>query len=159
MDRDMSGFTLPMAALDAVPVMLFACGSAAFSRLLESGVFTLGGCVCAAAGACKVSWKAMLGAKQRDVEILNGVFHALMPAGFCLMLAGAALKPKHTAAALLKLLGRPQRLYFGIGAAGMALLGVLNKKLDFSKPAANWAGEIVNTASQGAVAAGLLLMK
>ena len=106
-----------------------------------------------------MGWKTLLALEGSDVKELNSAFHVLVPAGFALMLAGAASHPGRTAGALRKLCGFPQCLWLGAACAGMAGLAVMSRKLDFTRADMNWLGELANAAVQGAVYRGLVLIK
>ena len=158
-ENNMKGFTPGMAALDAVPVLLFGGGSAVLSELIGGRLFPAGSGVCAAAGLCKVAWKTAVALGYGDIKVLNSAFRTMMPAGFALMLAGASVRPKRTAAAIAKLCGFPQAVWITAGLAGLSAMGIMAKRLDFEKPEANWLGEVTNLLSQGAIFIGFSIVR
>ncbi len=87
------GFTLGMAAVDTVPVVLFAAGGAIAAGRLQSVWFVLGVVLCTAAGGCKAGWKYVLALRRQDVPLLQRMFRVLMPSGFGLMLFSVPFAP------------------------------------------------------------------
>ena len=85
------GFTAALAALDAVPVVLFCLSSIVLGRRIASPLFVVGSVVAFAGGAGKVAWKALLALARRDVPFLARQMRYVMPLGFALLVAGAVM--------------------------------------------------------------------
>ncbi|MBQ8083908.1 MAG: hypothetical protein IJ241_06985, partial [Clostridia bacterium] len=92
------GFTLSLAIVDAIPVLLFAAAivilgiKAAFSPLI-----LLGGFLIFLGGAIKVLWKVIVATKQKNVFWMYKQMGPVMGVGFLLLIIGcivsrAALK-------------------------------------------------------------------
>ena len=119
-------FTIEMALVDYIPVILFAI--AAFILIgdlknkmggLNHLIYSLGMIAIAAAGAGKASWKLLVAANIADIQILNKMFMPTQSVGF--LLAGLAL--------IAMLIAKKNRLYavntfvfIGMMVAGLALI-------------------------------------
>ena len=152
-------FTVQLALVDALPVLLFGIAAVALGLKLHSGLFFAGAVVCLLAGSGKVLWKLILALCRRDVAMLNKQLRLLMPMGFILMIAGIVTSDR----ALVKgLLGRaiqmPSILFFALSAVGMVAMVLVARKQDMREARANWIEQIINSAVQGCVMVGVLLM-
>ena len=125
------------------------------SRLLlaGTGIATL-------AGAAKAAWKIDLVKTGRDVEILRRYFKPLMIGGGTMMMipAAIAMTSAKSRKSLLSAFNRRSSALFGLSMAGMAGMGYLGKHMDNSAKS-NWTEELLNTASQAALMAGLITGK
>ena len=155
------GFTLGLALVDAIPVLLFGVSMAVVGLKLRSVLFVLGAAASLLAGCGKVAWKLLLALRQRDVPWLNRQFRYLMGAGFALMLVavvaafvGGSLRFGALAAALT---GMPACVFFALALCGFAVLGVMGARLDGSVARDNWAEQLVNTFAQAMLLAGIIL--
>lgn len=146
-----------MAAVDTLPVLLFAAGGAVACARLGSALFGAGAALCTAAGAGKAAWKFVLALRGRDQKILRGAFRVLMPAGFALMLLSIPAAGAAWAALVRRLLAMPALPLVLLGCAGMALMALFAAKLDKTSARANWLEQWTNTAAQGLFLAALLL--
>lgn len=89
-------FTVEMALVDYIPVLLFTIASFILicdlknkmSRLVHL-VFTVGMLGIAVAGACKATWKLLIATNIASIEIFNKMFMPTQSMGF--LLAGLAL--------------------------------------------------------------------
>ena len=122
----MYDFTIEMALVDYIPVILFAI--AAFILIgdlknkmggLNHLIYSLGMIAIAAAGAGKATWKLLVAANIADIQILNKMFMPTQSVGF--LLAGLAL--------IAMLIAKKNRLYavntfvfIGMMVAGLALI-------------------------------------
>jgi hypothetical protein len=154
------GFTLAMAAADAVPVLLFAASCVMITVLSGSAVFAAGAALCVCAGLGKVLWKVFLALRGRDIRLLAGQFRFLMPAGFILIILAAVLGRRElfSSELLSGLLALPQAAFFSAAAVLMAAMAVLGARLDAKSARANWAEQTVNIAAQACVLAGLIFL-
>lgn len=159
MKQEYENYTLSLALFDAVPVILFmACGGAIFARS-GSLLFLTGAFLSFLGGLSKVIWKVGLVTQRRDRVFLTKAFRILMILGFFLMTAAALVHRKalFSGETLTKILSFPALLLFGLGAAGMALMGYYAGHLD-RRARANWIEEATNAAAQALILAGLLVM-
>lgn len=152
------GFTLTLAAVDAIPVLLFGGSMILAGFLLKSILFLLGAGLCLFAGCAKLIWKVIVVLRQRNVWWLFLQMRILMPIGLVLMVAGAV-----TAGAALRSFlasaGRfPSAAFFAGGFVGMGLMAVFGFTLDSSDARSNWVEQITNAAAQLCFFVGLLLM-
>ena len=119
-------FTIEMALVDYIPVLLFAVAAIILIRDLygkASGIvhllFSLGMSAVAVAGACKATWKLLYAAGAGDIAFLNKMFFPTQSVGF--LLAGIGI--------LGILIFRKKRLYgvntfvfIGMMVAGLGIL-------------------------------------
>ena len=119
-------FTIEMALVDYIPVILFAIAGVILARDLKNKmgglnhlIFSLGMTAIAVAGAAKASWKLLVAANIADIQILNKMFMPTQSVGF--LLAGLAL--------ILMLMAKKNRLngvntfvFIGMMVAGLALI-------------------------------------
>ena len=155
-----AGFTLGLALVDAIPVLLFGMSMAVVGLKLRSALFVLGAAASLLAGCGKVAWKLLLALRQRDVSWLNRQFRYLMCAGFVLMLvavvAAAVSGSLRLGALAAALTGMPAIVFFALALCGFAALGVLGATLDGSTARDNWAEQLVNTFAQAMLLAGVI---
>jgi hypothetical protein len=153
------GFTLGMAAVDTIPVLLFAAGGAAAAARLQSPLFALGVALSTAAGGCKAGWKYVLALRQRDLPLLQKLFRILMPAGFALMLLSIPFSRAAWGGLMRALLRMPALACLLSGCAGIGLMSWFAAKADSRSARANWAEQLTNIAAQGLFLLALLLAK
>ena len=60
-------FTLSLALVDALPVLLFGGSTVLIGLLFQSALFLLGAAACFWAGAAKVLWKIIVVTKKKNV--------------------------------------------------------------------------------------------
>ena len=153
------GFTLGLAAFDAVPVVLFLLAMWLFYRMTGSVLVLLGGIVCFLTGMGKVLWKVLVVTQKRSVWPLFVQMRIGMPLGFLLVLLGLLLayttgdQGAFTAAIL-----QPGPIVcLVLAAVGMAGMIVCGAKLDSADRTANWIEQGCNTFAQGALLLAALL--
>lgn len=156
---DMEGFTISLALIDALPVLLFSASSILISFKFQSILFTFGVCCIIAAGMGKVIWKLLLAFNKNNIKWLNQQFRYMMLIGFIIVLLSIVFQWKqiHMIAIIYELLRFPSVILFSIGILGIITLGVLGKKLD-SSARSNWIEQITNIVTQGTFFIGLLLL-
>ena len=92
------GFTLSLAIVDAIPVLLFAVAIIILGIKADfSPLIMLGGFLCFLGGAIKVLWKVIVATKQKNVFWMYKQMGPVMGIGFLLLIIGcivsrAALK-------------------------------------------------------------------
>ena len=101
-------FTIELALVDYIPVILFAIAGVILARDLKNKMgglnfllFNLGVWGVFAAGACKATWKLLIAANIADIQILNKMFFPTQSIGF--LLAGLGL--------IFMLIAKKNRLY------------------------------------------------
>ena len=152
--------SIGMALMDALPVLCFCGTIGCLAMIWDSPLFLLGGILCIAAGVGKVLWKLILAAAKRNVAVLNKQFRYLMGGGFLLILLSLAAGYQNIRPDVIwkNLAWFPGNLCFGVGIAGMILMGILAVKLDPASRKANWLEQSVNLAAQLAVLFGVVLI-
>ena len=122
----MHDFSIEMALVDYIPVILFALAGAILASDLKNKmagfnylIFNLGVWGVFAAGAAKATWKLLIAATGTNIEILNKMFFPTQSIGF--LLAGLAL--------ISMLIAKKNRLngvntfvYIGMMVAGLAIM-------------------------------------
>ncbi len=154
----MEGFTLTLALVDAIPVLLFGGSILLVAGRFGSPCFLIGGLLSTLAGCCKVAWKLILGIWKKDVKWLNKPFVPMQAAGFLLILASLAVDfGKISWAALGAAVIRfPAALFFLIWLFVMGAMGWYRKNRFDGSARANWTAQILNCAGQGALFLGVL---
>ena len=154
------GFTLPLAIVDALPVLFFGGSMILIGLLFRSTLFLIGALLCLWAGAAKVLWKIIVVTKKRNVWWLFLQMRIVMPIGFALILLSVVLRWGEIdgAAMLSAVTSLPSVIFFAVGIVGMVLMGIFAKKLDASDARANWIEQLTNGAAQASIFIGLLLL-
>lgn len=152
------GFTLSLALVDALPVLLFGGSSILIGLIFKSPLFIVGACLVFLGGFLKVMWKIVLAVKKKDIPFLNRQMKYTMLTGFALIIVSLIVNFSRISlpamgAALTSL---PSCVFFLLFAAGMVTMGVLAKKLDSSVAKNNWVEQCVNAAAQLSLFLGLL---
>lgn len=142
------GFTLSLAIVDAIPVLLFAVAviilgmKAAFSPLI-----IIGGAVMFAAGALKVLWKMLVAVKHKNVYWMYRQMAPVMGLGGLLLLIGCIVS--HTAlGTAFAGIGAASIVFFALWFVSMVLMSIFAVKLDSSDPKSNWAEQCTNGIGQ-----------
>ena len=151
-------FSIQLAIVDMLPVVLFGAAMAVLGRKLNSMIFTGGAVLCILSGCGKVLWKILLAVSRKDVKILGAQLRYVMPTGFLLMIIGAVMEHKAAAELLHAAVQMPSVLFFAaalLGIAGMVLCAV---KFDRYDVRGNWIEQILNALAQGCVLAAVLLL-
>ena len=153
-------FTLSLALVDALPVLLFGGSMVLIGLLFRSALFLFGAFACFWAGAAKVLWKIIVVTKKKNVWWLFLQMRIVMPVGFALMLLAVILgrKALRLSAVFAAVTSFPSVVFFVLGVAGMVLMGVFAAKLDSSDVRSNWIEQLTNAAAQAAVFIGILLL-
>lgn len=151
------GFTLALALVDAVPVALFCASAVAFGARAASPVFIAGAVLAFASGAGKVCWKLLIAVARRNVAWLGKQMRYVMPVGFALMVAGAAIHRTQAAGLVAALVRLPSLAFLLAWLACMCAMGYLADHLDQADARSNWTEQLVNACGQAALLAALLL--
>ena len=151
------GFTLALALVDAVPVALFCASAAVFGARAASPVFIAGAFLAFAGGAGKVCWKLLIAVARRNVAWLGKQMRYVMPVGFALMIAGAAINHAQVAGLVAALIRLPSLAFLLAWLACMCAMGYLAGHRDQTDARSNWTEQLVNACGQAALLAALLL--
>jgi len=153
------GFTIQMAAVDALPVLFFAGSAIVLSVRFPSVFFRLGALLVILGGSLKVSWKFVIALAHRNIRILNRQMRYLMPCGFLLILFSLIIDRQKwsPAAAIAHILSFPALIFFLAGAVGMACMTIYAQKFSGMDAKANWIEQATNAAAQACIFLGILL--
>lgn len=152
------GFTLGLALVDALPVLLF-CGTMVLAGVLfSSPLFLLGAGLCLFAGAAKVLWKIIVVLQKKNIWWLFLQMRILMPVGLVLMLVGGFTAHADLHALWAQMTAFPAAPFLCAGIAGMVLMTVFAFTLDSSDARSNWIEQLTNGAAQLAFFLGFLMI-
>ncbi|MDO4493386.1 MAG: hypothetical protein Q4C53_05790 [Clostridia bacterium] len=154
------GFTLALAAVDALPVVFFSLAALAFGVYLASPVFLIGAALATFAGAAKVAWKFIVVLRRKNVWWMFRQMRILMPAAMLLMVLAVVCGWGDFHAGLVWQAMRtpPAAWGFLAWALGMALMIALACALDSADPKSNKIEQGVNAAAQLCLLLGVLAM-
>ena len=153
-------FTLSLAAVDALPVLLFGASIILIGLMFTNALFLVGAVLCFWAGAAKVLWKIIVAAKKKNIRWLFMQMRIVMPIGFALMLLTVILSRNaiNLSAVFAAIVSMPSVIFFVIGIIGMTLMGVFAAKLDSADVRSNWIEQLTNAVAQASVFAGILII-
>ena len=144
------GFTLTLALVDALPVLLFGGSSILLGILFKSPLFIVGACLVFMGGFLKVMWKILLAVKKKDVKFLNKQMKYTMLTGFALIIVSVICNLKRISLSAIgsAIVSMPACIFFVLWVCGMVTMGFLGKKLDSKVARNNWIEQCVNGFSQ-----------
>ena len=151
------GFTVALALVDAVPVVLFGVAVVMLGVKIGNPVFVLGAVLACMGGAGKVAWKFVMALAGKNVGWLARQMRFTMPLGFVLMIAGLVLAGGDALAVLGALTGMPSVLLLVVWLVCMCAMGYFAGHRDQSSARDNWVEQLVNAAGQAALLAAVLL--
>ncbi len=154
----MEGFTVALALVDAIPVVLFGASMLLVAGRFDHPVFLIGACLSTLAGCGKVAWKLILGIWKKDVQWLNKPFVPMQATGFGLMLLSLVLGFGYIdwAGLWAGVSGLPSLIFFLLWIGMMGCMGCYRKKKFDNSARANWTAQIINCVGQGALLLGIL---
>lgn len=154
------GFTLGMACMDAMPVLLFACSVIMIASKFHSTLFLIGAICSALAGCGKVSWKLLLALKKKNLFWLNTQFRYLMSSGMLLILVSVILNRNRIHLGLLwqQIVHSPSIYCFAAAILGMIALLIMGMKLDRIDAKGNWIEQSVNLFVQLMILVGIVIL-
>ena len=156
----MEGFTVSLALVDAIPVLLFGASMIILGSRLCSPLFTIGAILSTLAGCCKVAWKLILGIKKKDVRWLNKGFLPLMSAGWLLILLSLIfIRSSSADTSWAKgLIAMPSVLFLALWVILMLFMVWYRKKRFVNDDAKkNWTAQIINLIGQAALLLAIVL--
>lgn len=152
------GFTLSLALVDAVPVLLFAVAIVLLGiKAAMSPLIILGGLLCFIGGAIKVLWKVIVAVKHRNVWWMFVQMRPMMLIGFLLLIIGCIVS-RHALAAAFSGIGVASIVCLVLWFVGMTFMGVFAAKLDSSDPKSNWIEQGTNGVAQLFLCIGLAIL-
>ena len=158
----MEGFTLSLALVDAVPVLLFGGSMIMIGARFGHPLFIIGAALSFAAGCCKVAWKLILGTSKKDVKWLNKCFVPLQSAGFLLMIVSFIIgfKRINWGGVLSAVTGIPAVLLFALWIVMMgAMVWYRRNRFKNDDAKSNWTAQIINCIAQAALFFAILLAR
>ncbi len=156
----MEGFTLALALVDAIPVVLFGASMILVAGRFGHPLFIVGAVISTLAGCCKVAWKLILGIWKKDLKWLNKPFVPMQATGFLAMLISFILGfGKIDWPSVFRGICSFPALVFFLGWVGlMCFMGWYRKhKFRNDDAKANWAAQLINCAGQACLLLGILL--
>lgn len=143
-------FTIGLALVDAIPVLIFGGTVVIISTAIQSPVFLIGGLFSIFAGLGKVIWKIILAVKEKDSVFWRKQFKVTMPLGFLLMIVGIVIKKSviNWANLLNSLISFPAILFLILALCSMIAMITMAKKLDQNNAKHNWIEQGTNILMQ-----------
>lgn len=153
-------FTLSLALVDALPVLFFAASMVLIAGRFSSILFCLGAAVIVLASCGKVLWKLLLSLRKQNVPWLNRYFVPCQISGFVLILLSLVLNLRtiHWTNLLAHLTHFPSVIFFLLWLCGMGCMSWYRKNRFNHSLKANWTAQLINTAAQGVLLLGILLL-
>lgn len=151
------GFTLALALVDAIPVLLFGAAALVFGTKLASPLFTLGAALALIGGAGKVTWKLIIALAHKNLPWLGRQMRITMPAGFLLMIVGAAMCGGRALALATSLVCIPCLPLVLVWVACMCAMGYFAGHRDQTSARDNWIEQLTNACGQAALLLAVLL--
>ncbi|MBO4862075.1 MAG: hypothetical protein J5535_04170 [Firmicutes bacterium] len=158
----MEGFTLALALVDAIPVLLFGASMIMIAARAGSVLFVIGAVLSTLAGCFKVLWKIILATQKKSVKWLNKGFLPLMGAGWLLILLSLILMRSGGAdtAWAAGLIRMPSVLFLALWLVLMGFMVWYRKKRFVNEDAKkNWTAQIINCVAMASLFAGILLAR
>lgn len=151
-------YTMGLALVDLMPVLLFLMSGLIMCSLYGSPVLLAGVIACFTGGLCKAIWKLIIVIRKKDHPSLTRAFRILMPAGFALMILSVFAGGKAALSGLWRSLTMmPAAVLFACGFVLLCLMGYLGSHMDNSAKA-NWTDELINTLAQLVILAGVIIV-
>ena len=154
------GFTVTLAMVDAMPVILFAATCAILGLTYNNILFTVGAVMTILGGMCKVLWKLLIATIHKDVRFLNRpLFIVLMPVGFLLMILSVVINGSSISWKVVgsRALSFPSIIFFVLGILGLTAMTIFFKKHDKTDARNNWIEQLTNCFAQGMILIGVVL--
>lgn len=158
----MEVFSVPLALVDAIPVVLFGASMIMVALRFNNFLFILGAALSTLAGCMKVLWKLILGWKKKDVRWLDKPFVPMQITGFGLMLGAflVSIRRIHWAGVWKAVSSLPSAALFPLWFIVMGAMGwYKKKKFEKYSDKTNWVAEILNIIGQGALFLAILFAK
>ena len=154
------GFTITLAMVDAMPVILFAATCAVIGLTFNNLIFTIGAVLTILGGMCKVLWKLLIATIHKDVHFLNRpLFIVFMPVGFLLMIlsviiSGSSINWGNVVSSVFSF---PSVIFFVLGILGLTAMTIFFKKHDKTDVRNNWIEQLTNCFAQTMILVGVII--
>lgn len=148
-------FTLALALVDAIPVVLFGISMLIVAGRLRNIMFIIGASIITLAGCCKVMWKLMLAIWEKNIQWLNHYFVPCQIIGF--LLAAVGLVAGFATIRWQVLFEFPRILFCSAWLVGLCTMGWYRKKRFDNSVSANWTAQIINSIAQAALLIAVVL--
>ena len=142
------GFTLSLALVDALPVLLFCAAAIALGCKLNSALFLVGAFLAFLGGAGKVAWKLVIALAGRNIPWLGRQMRFTMPLGFLIMLLAMVVQGPAAAAVLVGFTRTPALVFVLLWFACMCAMGYMAKHNDQADARSNWIEQLTNAFGQ-----------
>ena len=155
-----AGFTITLAMVDAMPVLLFAATCAFIGFAFNNMLFSIGAVLTILGGMCKVLWKLLIATIHRDVRFLNRpLFIVLMPVGFLLIILSVVINGSSIDWQVVGscALSFPSIIFFVLGILGLTAMTVFFKMHDKTDVRNNWIEQLTNCFAQAMILIGVVL--
>ena len=156
------GFTVGLATVDALPVMIFGMSAVLLGVKLKNAVFVIGAIVMLLSGIVKVLWKYIVALRKKNIRWMSVQLRIAMPLGLLLMLGAGVYeivnRRKNGIGFSLSAISGVSKICFILGGIGMCMMTIFAFCLDSSKARSNWIEQITNLVAQALFLAGLLLL-
>lgn len=153
-------FTLSLALVDAVPVILFCISFIIIATIFKSPLFLIGVLICTLSGLLKVLFKFIIAIFKKNVFFLNRQLRVLMPIGFVLIIIALIVDRAliNFGAIFEALLGFPSVIFFSLCIIGMLCMSIFPFVFDSSKGKSNWIEQLTNSFAQACLLVGILFI-
>ena len=154
------GFTVGLAVVDAIPVLLFCASMILVGTKYPQPLFLVGAIAMAIGGISKVAWKFVLGLGGGDKQILAKLFRPCMFGGFALLVVSIIYG---SITGLIDwgwlgnaIISMPSLVFFVLAIVGFFAMGYLGKKMDQTQAKWNWIEQFTNVFAQLMLFLGIL---
>ncbi|MCR5772103.1 MAG: hypothetical protein K6G87_12860 [Butyrivibrio sp.] len=160
-ENEYKDFTLSLALVDAIPVILFGISCIIIGASFNDHLFTVGAVLTISGGICKVLWKLFLATIHKNVYFLNRpLFIVLMPVGFIIMILSILINGilVDWKVLLYAFISFPAIIFFIMGILGLCAMTVFFKKHDKKDVKNNWIEQLTNCFSQTMILIGVIIV-
>ncbi|MFD0705226.1 hypothetical protein ACFQY8_05655 [Alloscardovia venturai] len=146
------GFTVGLALVDFLPVIIFSIMFAILAYRLHLVVFTMGTVLVAFAGLLKATWKLIVAMTGKNIVWMNLQMRTTMPLGFLLILseiiAQSAVYRTLNIVFVFAHISLASWIFIVLGCVAMIAMSVFAFTLDKNDTQSNWIEQITNTCGQ-----------
>lgn len=141
-------FTLSLALVDAIPVIIFCLNMIIVGKTIDSSLFIFGAILCLWAGLAKVIWKIIVVLRKKNIWFLFVQMRLVMPIGLLMIIVSLLLNRNVISSLLIKITNMPSLLFLIFGLLGMGLMVIFGFTLDGTKTKNNWIEQTTNIIAQ-----------
>lgn len=142
----MKDFTVKMALVDAIPVILFSLSLISVCRHFDPLLFIAGAVLIILAGLCKVVWKFILGAKRKDIAFLSKLFVPFMSAGFLTVVVSLIIYRSRINLSVIfaSMISMPAVIFFALFIVGITVMIICATRFKRNDAKDNWRAQFIN---------------